>query len=226
MEADRWIDRVTSQKTHLPEQGELALVEGELRDLVANMKSTQAAEAPVRESYETAKAEADRLRKRTAEIEKALADSSAGARDLASMQKELDHIRTTLEGLEDQELTGLMALEPFAETLTDIKKKAQPLAARREELQGIIAGLVASLDDELVHLRESRSELAQAVPAPLLDHYEKSLVRSGASGAANVDAGRCDGCRIALSPLDADRFKHLPEDTLMDCPECGRILLP
>jgi uncharacterized protein len=226
MEADRWIDRVTSQKTHLPEQGELALVEDELRNLVARLKETQASEAPLRQRYEEAKTEADRLRKRTEEIDKALMSPSASARDLASMQKELEHIRSTIEEIEDREITALMELEPFAQAIEEIKKKAQPLATRRGELQATISELVASLDEELTHLRESRAQLASAVASAQLARYEKALTRSGASGAANVDAGRCDGCRIALSPLDADRFKSLPADTLMDCPECGRILLP
>jgi len=226
MEADRWIDRVQSQKTHLPEQGELALVEDELRSLVAQLKATQAEEAPVSTAYETTKQEADRLRKRAGEIDKALQSPSASARDLASMQKELDHIKATLESLEDQELSSLMELEPFAEAIEAVKKKAQPLASRRGELQTAIDGLVASLDEELIDLRAKRELVASGVPAALLERYTKALTRAGASGAAHVDAGRCDGCRIALSPLDADRFKNLPEGTLMDCPECGRILLP
>ena len=56
--------------------------------------------------------------------------------------------------------------------------------------------------------------------------YESALARVGTSGAAVVLEGRCDGCRLALSPLDFDRFKAQPPDTFMDCPECGRILLP
>jgi predicted nucleic acid-binding Zn-ribbon protein len=41
-----------------------------------------------------------------------------------------------------------------------------------------------------------------------------------------VVEGRCDGCRLALAPLDHDRFKSRALDTFMDCPECGRLLLP
>jgi predicted nucleic acid-binding Zn-ribbon protein len=48
----------------------------------------------------------------------------------------------------------------------------------------------------------------------------------GTSGAALVVEGRCDGCRLALSPLDFDRFKAQAPETFMDCPECGRLLLP
>ena len=69
-------------------------------------------------------------------------------------------------------------------------------------------------------------ELANAVSPELLARYDAAFARVGTSGAAQVDAGRCDGCRIALSPLDVDRWKGQAEGSLMNCPECGRLLLP
>jgi predicted nucleic acid-binding Zn-ribbon protein len=60
----------------------------------------------------------------------------------------------------------------------------------------------------------------------LFKRYNAALARVGTSGAANVIEGRCDGCRIALSPLDLDRWKSQAPDAFMDCPECGRLLLP
>ena len=51
MEADRWIDRVTGQKTHLPEMVELTALEGELRGLLKSLNEAQATLAPVRTAY-------------------------------------------------------------------------------------------------------------------------------------------------------------------------------
>ncbi|MBW4077255.1 MAG: hypothetical protein HIU84_01815 [Acidobacteria bacterium] len=226
MEADRWIDRVTSQRSHLPEMTELATLEGELRELVKALNETQADAGPVRSAYEDAQAEASRLHARAGDLERTLVSSTANARDLSAMQKELDHVRELLERSEDRELEFLLALEPLDEVVRSIRERAQPLTVRRGELQTTIAELQASLDEELVSLRRDRHVRASAVSAALLARYDQALVRVGGSGAAQVDAGRCDGCRIALSPLDHDRWKHLPAGTFMDCPECGRILLP
>lgn len=226
MEADRWIDRVASQKTHLPEIAELKSVEEELRSLVAALQEVQAAETPLREAYEDAKAEAERLSTRAADLEKAMSSSTVAARDLAAMQTELEHIRSVLGEVEDRELNYLLELEPLTEEIANIRSTAQPLAQRRTSLQESIVELQASLEEELVALRASRHERASAVAPALLARYDQALVRAGGSGAANVDAGRCDGCRIALSPLDLDRWKAQPEDSFMACPECGRLLLP
>ena len=226
MDADRWIDKVTSQRNHLPEMAELATLEEELRSLVKALQEAQVAKSPVQTAYEDAKGEADRLRKRADDLEKTLATSTANARELSAIQNELTHLRDLLEKSEDRELQYLLELEPLDEVLEAIKAKAQPGMARRAELQGVIADLQATLDEELTSLRLTRAERARALSPELLARYDSAFSRMGTSGAAQLDAGRCDGCRIALSPLDVDRWKGLEAGTFMACPECGRLLLP
>lgn len=226
MEADRWIDRVTGQKTHLPEMVELTALEGELRGLLKSLNEAQATLAPVRTAYEEAQREGDRLRTRAESLDKTLSNSTANVRELTALQTELQHVRELLERSDDLELEHLMAVEPLDEAVSAIKATAQPAVARRSGLQGAIAELQASLDDELVALGQQRTERASALAPELLARYEGAFTRVGTSGAAQVVAGHCDGCRIALSPLDVDRWKGQPEGTFMTCPECGRLLLP
>jgi predicted nucleic acid-binding Zn-ribbon protein len=226
MEADRWIDRVTSQKTHLPEQTELAALEGELRQLLKDLQQAEARLLPVKGEYDKVALQSAHLRERAGALDKTLSTSTANARELAVIQSELTHVRALLATNEDHELELLLNVEPLDEEVASIKQRAQPGVARRSELVETIAQLRASLDDELVALRASRAEKAAVLPETLLQHYEAALKRAGTSGAAQVVDGRCDGCRIALSPLDFDRFKSLPADSFMDCPECGRLLLP
>ncbi|MGD0055631.1 MAG: hypothetical protein ABSC34_09390 [Acidimicrobiales bacterium] len=226
MEADRWIDRVGAQRAHLPEQAQLEGLEAQLRILSRELAQAKEALAPVRASYEATTADAKRLAKRCGDLETILASSTANARELAALHKELEHVRQLLSAAEDRELELLIEVEPLDEAVADVKARAQPDVARRSELQAAILELQASLDDELASLRAAREERAAALSPDLLARYEDLLARVGTSGAAQVDAGRCDGCRILLSPLDLDRFKAQPEGTFMPCPECGRLLLP
>jgi predicted nucleic acid-binding Zn-ribbon protein len=226
MEADRWIDRVVAQKTHLPEIVELTALELELRGLVKELNEAQASLSPVRASYDEAQREGNRLRTRAENLDKTLSNSTANARELAALTTELQHVRELLERSDDLELELMMAVEPLEEAVSAVKAAAQPAAARRGELQGVIAELQSSLDDELADLRRQRAVLAATVTPALLARYESAFARVGTSGAAQVVSGHCDGCRIALSPLDVDRWKAQPEGTFMTCPECGRLLLP
>jgi len=163
---------------------------------------------------------------RASDLEKALASSTGSARELGAMQHELEQVRERIATAEDEELNFLLELEPLDETIASIKARAQPGVTRRAELQVSVAQLRATLDEEIAALRESRAELAHSLDASWRQRYDAALARVGTSGAANVDAGHCDGCRIALSPLDFDRFRRLEPGVVMDCPECGRLLLP
>ena len=226
MEADRWIDRVDAQRSHLAEITELAGVEDELRALARALQEAQSAQSPVQRAYEEATKEAERLRTRAHDLESTLSNSTANARELTALQRELEHVRELLERADDTELELMLAVEPLTDTVAAIKTRAQPVAHRRGVLRDEIVQLQASLTEELASLRASRAPLAAAVAPELLARYEVAFARVGTSGAAQVDAGRCDGCRIALSPLDFDRWKALAPETLMNCPECGRLLLP
>jgi predicted nucleic acid-binding Zn-ribbon protein len=225
-EADRWIERVIAQREHLPELEELATLEGELRSLLDALKEAQATAEPVRRRYATLQESSQRLGQRASDLEKALAAATGSARDLAAMSREHEQVRTRLAETEDEELDAMLELEPLDETINAIKGRAQPGVARRAELQAHVAQLRATLDEEIAALRASRQELAHGLEPQWRQRYDAALARVGTSGAAMVDAGRCDGCRIALSPLDYDRYKHLEPGVVMDCPECGRLLLP
>jgi predicted nucleic acid-binding Zn-ribbon protein len=226
MEADRWIDKVRAQREHLAEITELADVEKELRSLASRLGEIEAVRRPARDAFNEAADRAESLRQRRSELERRMQSATAPARELTAMQQELDHLAKILNEAEDQEVGLLLELEPLDEVAHEIKTQAQPLAQRRAELQGTIRELQGSIDDELVHLREARAKSVENVSVALRARYDTALARSGVSGAARFDEGRCDGCRIALSPLDRDRVRQLGTNSFLDCPECGRILLP
>lgn len=225
MEADRWIDRVRSQKTHLPEIAELTALEAELRSLLKDLHDAESSLAPLKTKFESVDSESRRLRTREKDLDDALNSSTASSRELSAIQGELTHVRTLLAESEDRELELLEALEPAEFRIESIKQLAQPGVRRRAELLESIAQLQGTLDDELVSLVRDRDGRALALSPSLLTRYEAAMKRVGTSGAAQVVEGRCDGCRLALSPLDYDRFRAQPPDTFMDCPECGRLLL-
>ncbi len=225
MEADRWIDRVTSQRSHLPEIAALASLEDELRGLLRELKAVEAILDPLRCDYDVVAEASARLRQRAGDLDAALT-TSTNSRELTALQGELAQVRGRLAASEDKELELLVALEPLQGEVASIRARAQPGVERRAALRASIGELQASLDEELAALREARADCAAAVPLALLARYDAALARVGTSGAAQVVDGRCDGCRIALAPLDLDRWKAVAPGAFVDCPECGRLLLP
>jgi hypothetical protein len=226
MEADRWIDRVSSQREHLAEMAELATLEVELRRFAKDLQEAKAAQTPVRDAYEVAQHDTEWLSNRARDLEKRLTSLTANARELAAIHTELEHVRQLLSGAEDVELGLLIDVEPLDDAVSLIKAQAQPGLVRRGELQATIAGLQTTLNEEIASLSAARVSRADALSPELLARYQAVMSRLGVTGAAQVEAGRCDGCRMALSPLDVDRWKAQAPGTFMACPECGRLLLP
>ena len=225
MDADRWIERVRSQREHLPEAAELASVEGELRELLAALHEAQASAEPLRRAFNETSETAQRLASRAGDLERAATSATGASRDLAALQRELDQVRERLAAAEDDQLNVMLELEPLDEEIAAIKERAQPGVARRAHLHETITQLRDGLDEEIAALRATREEIAQAVDPQWRRRYESAMNRVGISGAALLDGGRCDGCRIALAPLDVDRVTHAPPGEVLDCPECGRLLL-
>ncbi len=226
MEADRWIDRVSAQRDHLPEAEELAALEAELRGEVGAIRDAEGALAPLRAAYDEVATRADRVQQRRRELETALASSTGGARDLSAMHHELESVSAQGDVADEEALGLLETLEEHDAVVKRLRHEIRPKLARREELRGTVEQLRASLDEEVASLRAAREERARAVSDTLLARYQRALTRAGTSGASQIVSGRCDGCRIALAPLDLDRAKGQAEGAFMDCPSCGRILLP
>ncbi len=226
MEADRWIERVSAQKSHLPELGELTTIEGELRTFAQQLRVCDEALAPLRATSVERASESERLRTRALALRAKLDASTANVRELTALQHELDVVLEHLSQSEDLELEVMSEIEPLEVSRAALTSAAQPLARRRETLRTTIDQLSGSLDEELAALRADRVLRVRAIPEELQHRYEAALARAGGSGAAQVVDGHCDGCRIALAPLDLDRWRHQADTLAFSCPECGRLLLP
>ncbi len=226
VEVDRWIDRLAGQRDHLPEQSELTALEVELRERAREIEVARAAIAPTRAAYEAALEEAERLATRERELRDRLARSTAGAREIEAVAHEADQVAERRQGADERALALLEELEVGDARVAELRLVAQPALTRREELMATVAALRASLDDEIVARRTEREQRVAAVAPDLLARYEARRTRAGVSGAAHVVDGRCDGCRIALAPLDLDRWRATRDAEWIDCPSCGRMLLP
>jgi predicted nucleic acid-binding Zn-ribbon protein len=226
LEADRWLDKVLSQRSHLPELVALRELDARLTQLSADLRAAEALRAPLAEEFRLATEQADTLRRRRDELTRRINAPSTAAKDVAALDVELRHLDDIVSAAEDREVEALLAVEPAEETVATIKAEGSPLVHQRHELDATVKELQSSLDEELADLRSRREVTSRRLDGATLTKYESILKRVGTSGAAQVVDGRCDGCRIALAPLDRDRWKASAMTSLFSCPECGRLLIP
>jgi predicted nucleic acid-binding Zn-ribbon protein len=225
IDSDRWIDRLTSQRSHLPESAELLTTEDELRRRVGDLKDLESQRANLAEQLANSQALSDPLRTRLRSLEQSAQQATGATRDLVALEREIIHVRGEIDRCDERELELMEELEGPAHAIATLKAATAPLIARRRELLAVIDELQASIDEEIAAKRHERERQAHELPEPWRRAYEDALRRAGVSGGSYIDGQRCDGCRIALSPLDLDRWRLAgPQLTL--CPECGRVLVP
>ena len=74
-------------------------------------------------------------------------------------------------------------------------------------------------------MEAARAEAASAVPVELMTTYEGLRVDFGGVAVARLSGATCDGCHMTMSAVAIDRIKKLPDDAVVTCDECGRLLI-
>ena len=224
-ELDSAIASAQHQRDHLPAASELAAVETHLRKIAADFKELSAAKAPVAAQRDELEATRSTLSARLVDLRTKLDASTGGARDLAALSGEIDAVSAKLDDADTQELEILELLEPFEAQEHALRVAGQPLMTQRLELMAAVEAGQAELDDILARHRLGRPALIAALPEDLAATYGRILARVHDTAAVDVVDGRCGGCRIALVPLDLERWRDSGPEAFVACPECSRLFL-
>ena len=83
----------------------------------------------------------------------------------------------------------------------------------------------ARLDGEAADIGAPRPTVVDDVGADLVALYEKIRDANGGTGAAALRQRRCGGCQLELNPVEIQRLRVAPEDEVLRCEECRRILV-
>jgi predicted nucleic acid-binding Zn-ribbon protein len=145
-------------------------------------------------------------------------------KEAVAIQTEIGHLRQRLDSLEGTVLEVMEELEPVERLVSELDARGVLEAAvveeRRQELQ---AGEEV-VDSEINEARARRSAAAGEVAPDVLARYERIAGGLGASTVVHFVGSDCTGCPYSMPAVEADRVRALPEGTLAECTECGRLV--
>jgi predicted nucleic acid-binding Zn-ribbon protein len=225
-ELDSRLDRLAQKRRTLPELADIERYEArlaELRDGIVGAE-TELSDA----DREQRKVENDVdvvVTRMTRDQQRLDTGSVSSAKELENLQHELGSLAKRQADLEDLVLEHMERREGIESRLTALTEERAVVTA---DLEVAVAGrdkAFADIDAEAATLREERGPLAAEIPDDLLALYEKVRASSGGLGAAALHRGQCLGCHLSLPPTDLSRFKAAPEDEVLRCEECRRILV-
>jgi uncharacterized protein len=153
------------------------------------------------------------------------AGAVSSPRELESLQHEIATLQGKLTTIEDVELEAMQRLEDAEGRLAALVQARAEVDAQRAERQAELTAARLAIDTERESLAADRADLVSALPGDLVARYERSRTSHGGVGVGALRHGRCDGCRLELTPTDLVRVRAAAEDALLHCEECGRILV-
>jgi len=223
---DARADQLRHQRASLPEHAEIAELTAKRADLVDLARDARIAvddltleQQKVDQDVEAVKARRSRDRDR---MDQGLVTNP---KDLQRMQAELVSLDRRISTLEDEELEVMERLEAAQGELDRLEGM---VAEAEERLAAVTAARdekVAEIDQRLAEVEEDRGPAGSGLPEPLLALYRRLREQKGGIGAAELRARECGGCRLTLDSAELSRIRALPQDEVVRCEECQRILI-
>lgn len=225
--ADR--DAVIAQLDHrrrsLPQLARLAELGAQRKDVNDRRIELQTTVDDLTREQRKADTEVEQVKARKQRDEERLNSGAVNnPKDLENIQHELVALDRRIGVLEDAELEIMEQLESAEGELSVVVEQLAGIDASIAEAETERDQQVAVLDEQAAAALSDRKDMVVLVPDDLLALYEKIRAQYG-SGAAVLRARRCEGCRLELNGSDIREIAATPEDTVVRCPECSRILV-
>ncbi|MFV0451426.1 MAG: zinc ribbon domain-containing protein [Propioniciclava sp.] len=144
---------------------------------------------------------------------------------LSAMLEEIENLDRRIGDLEMRQLEAMEAVDEAQTGVDAVATQKRDLEARLHQVLTAREGKLAELEQEQASLKTERATLAADLPAPLLDLYGRVAAKLGGVGAALLQRGRCTGCQLVANASDLVRYREAPEDEVLRCEECTRILI-
>lgn len=149
--------------------------------------------------------------------------ASSNSKEAQGLESEIASLSRRKSDLEDAELAVMERLEAAEAAVAE---QEAVLASTNDEgarLSAEAKQAVADATRDLETAQRDRAAVAGSLPADLLGLYDKLAARGNAAG--HLHRGTCEACRMVLSGTDMNRVRQAPADTVVNCPECGAILV-
>lgn len=222
---DSRLHRLEVRRAGLPAQSKIAEAD---RDLAVARGELVAHETEVSDRGRvTAKLETDieQVRARATRDQQRLESGAVPAKEMSSMQHEIESLARRQAALEDEELEVLELREQAERAAAQARTLIEQLEAARSAAVEERDRELAAIDAEAASLVTQRDELAPALPADLVALYDRLRAGRGGVGAAPLVRRRCEGCHLELAGNDLAGLRAAAADDVVRHEDCGRILV-
>ncbi len=221
---DSKLDQLAHRKANLPEVAELEKLAAEQASVRDRVVAATTRASDVKREQDKLELDIDQVRQRMARDQERLDTGTvSSAKELESLQHEVESLRRRQNALEDVELGVMERLEEIVNELTTLQADVEritegTMAAEQRRLDALES---IAKDEETA--TQQRSSLVPEIDAELLALYDKLRKQYGGIAVVSIKQRRCDGCRLEMNPTDLGRIRDAADDAILRCEECRRI---
>jgi predicted nucleic acid-binding Zn-ribbon protein len=223
---DSTLAQLAHRRASLPELARIEALTTQASELDGRRIEVDTEVSDLTRAQAKADAEVEQVRaRRTRDEERMSSGAITNPKDLESLQHELGALERRISTLEDEELEVMEQLEDAQQRLAAVTAELEAVRVDLEQEIAARDAAVEAIDAQVATVSAEREQIAGQVPDDLLELYAKVRAQYGGLAAAALRSRRCEGCRLELNGADLREIATKPENEVLRCPECSRILV-
>jgi uncharacterized protein len=221
---DTALHQLQRRLTKLPEAETFSEAESRLAEHRAAIDAAGKEISEAENTIETVEREAEGLTTKRKRLEQQLKIVTE-MRQAEALNHEIEILNAHQDELDDRELEAMEQQANAEQRLTELAGSEDAVVAVKESAAAHLAVAKGAGADEEAELTAKYDTVRASLTAEEVALYDTQRARHGGIGISRLVGLKCDGCHLDLSRAEVDNFKSLPADELVDCPQCGRVLV-
>ncbi len=223
---DTRIEQLQHQLATLEVRTRLADAQARQAEIGRSLEEAEAARAEVVQRQRRVQGEFDLLEAGVKTKESRLYSGQVRAiRDLEALQVEVKGIRTRQSTLEDQAIEAMLKADGIAGEITELEAKRHAVNEQITVFEAELATESSQINEQLDQTVSERDLAASGADAAALANYDRLRPMFGHRTAVSFDPVRGCDCDIQMPTGEISRIKRCPAGEVLDCAECGRLVL-
>jgi uncharacterized protein len=222
---DAALARGEHRRRTLPELATIAAAQARQSELRGEVVRAETTVTDLDRELRRMEGDVEQVRTRAARDQQRMQSGSVPAKELESLQHEVESLARRQSDLEDAELEVMERREEAEGALAGLRDSAAQVAAELAAATEARDKAYAEIDEAAGRDTASRTELAAELPADLIALYDRIRASSGGVGAAVLRQRRCEGCRLEIAGSELREIRAAAPDDVVRCENCRRILV-
>ena len=222
---DTALSRLEHRRRALPELTVIAAADTRLAALRDDVVRAETEVGDLDREQRRLDGDVEQVRARSRRDQQRMQAGGIPAKELESLQHEVESLARRQSDLEDAELEVMERREDAESRASALRAEAGAVSTERDAAVHARDAAWVQIDAETAEDTGARAAMAAELPGELLALYEKVRAAAGGVGAAQLRHRRCEGCRLELAGSELRAARAAAPDVVLRCENCRRILV-